>query len=444
MENVIHNKSLGTYSDNILNVEYELLLIDSAKDLANLLKKSLSKRQIDYKKYNTSSDFEGVSTNPPAEIYEYQNFFILESASGNINLLDGFRRLLWYNAPDAPILVRKYNKEDLTDKQILSLLVNLNHFKFYSSSSYYERGFALLLKTVFDVDITTFTNSFNAYLTSDKTKSDYSSHCFEDGAKGNEMVKERIINEFFISDMQFLSSLSKTRYMCDKYFGALLYKQRLTSNEQFDVQKFIELADANKVLQDLTDKYQYVGTSGYSKSQEVVNKILEMYNNIFTLMRGGKVEQSLAEKQKECKDLVTKLKKDKSLIKLTGAKKYWELDRLLSSYIDANKPLKFKCVVHPREYSDYASNNKFRLSHGIIENIEYFGLRKKSLGAQELEFGIKDTKGDKIAHVTHNYGGYWNTGKRYTKISSYSGIPSISYDIDLFVCIPQSEIKTDK
>lgn len=317
------NKSLGIHKDNVIGVNYELTLVESAKQLSTELKTVLSKLKIDYNKFNSSldnnRDEQDVITNPPIEIYEYQNFFILNKKNGDTVVLDGFRRLLWYNSPSTPILVRIYKEEELTNQQILSLLINLNHFKFYANSSYHDRGFALLLKTVFDIDITTFRYAFDSYLSSGKTKNDYSGDYGNSGTKKNTTIKERIINPFFISDIKFLETISKTKYLCDKYFGAILYQKRLSSEKEFDVKQFIELADKNDVLKTLTESYQKVGTNNSARSQEIVNKILEIYNNLFTLMEGGKIEQSLAEKQKDCKDIVTKLKKDKSLTKVTGS-----------------------------------------------------------------------------------------------------------------------------
>ena len=148
-------KSLGTHKDTIIDVDYQLMTINSAKELANELKATLKKNKIKYSEFNSEFDDDSAE-NPPVEIYEYQNFFILEKENGDEVVLDGFRRLLWYNAPSIPILIRVYKEKDLSSTQILSLLVNLNHFKFFGGGTYHERGFSLLLKTVFDVDITSF------------------------------------------------------------------------------------------------------------------------------------------------------------------------------------------------------------------------------------------------------------------------------------------------
>jgi hypothetical protein len=169
-------QNLGKHKDTVIGADYELQLVSSALQLSEQLKKTYKSIGIDFRAFNTDSDGGDVSKNPPTEIYEYQNFFLLKKENGDTVLLDGFRRLLWYNAPNTPILVRTYKESDLSQSQILSLLINLNHFKFFSSSSYQERGFGLLLKTVFDIDITKFRDAFDAYLSSDSIKNSYTGH----------------------------------------------------------------------------------------------------------------------------------------------------------------------------------------------------------------------------------------------------------------------------
>lgn len=435
------NKSLGIFKDNIINVDYNLSIVESAKSLANTLKTTLKKLKVDFAKYNSDNESDGEPIdNTPIEIYEYQNFFILEKSNGDIVLLDGFRRLLWYNAPETPILVRTYKESDLKPQEILTLLVNLNHFKFFGGSDYHDRGFALLLKTVFDVDITTFRRTFDAYLSSDKIKNDYgSSYGNPDGEEKIDEIKKRITNEFFLSDIKFLETLSKTDYLCDQYMGALIYQNRLKSKTEFDVKKFLESANAHKVLQELTVKYKKIGTNNSAKSHEIVNKILEIYQNIFKIMDGGEVEVSFAEKQKEAKDMVAILKKDKSLIKLTGNQNCYKVERVMEQYLKDKKPLEFECVIHPKDFSSGWNNHKhIKIPHGIIKNVIFIKSTASGHGPKtQTNFGFKTKGGDEFI-IYHNYGDYFSTGKKYTH--AVSKTVSTSYDIDLFVRIPKSEI----
>jgi len=433
----LNSKPLGIYKDNILGCNYSLELVNSAKDLSDELKLVLDKNKIDYKKYNrhTEDSFEkdkSVKT-PPKEIYEYQNFFVLQRTNGDLILLDGFRRLLWYTPPTAPIMVRFYLESELTNQQILTLLVNLNHFKFFANNqSYYERGFSLLLKTVFDIDITKFTSSFDAYLSKSETKSGYGDFGTLTGQDKNIEIKARITNEFFVSDVRFLQHLASTSYLCDKYFGALLYELRTESKKEFDVEMFISMIKANKVLLELMEKYKKVGTEHTSKSIELVNKIIEMYRNIFTLMGGGSVEQTFAEKQKECKDLVEQLKKNKSLVKMTGSASIYDIECAIENRIKKKEELEFVCVVHPRNESDRFSRfdeDYIKLPHGLLEGVKFLNFTPKHLdmGAMELNIGIKVGKDD--CPIWHNYGGYHSYGKKYTRLR----MPRGEYDVDLFV-----------
>lgn len=427
--------------DTILAINYTLAQVYSAKELANELKGVLKKNKIDYAKFNTDNDGDCDDKKPPAEIYEYQNFFVLQRTNGDIVLLDGFRRLLWYNAPNTPIFVRFYNEEDLTSQQILTLLVNLNHFKFFGGSAYHERGFSLLLRTVFDIDITKIKDPFDAYLSKTETKSSYSDWNRLTGQDKNEAIKNRIINKFFVSDIKFLAKLKAEGYLCDKFMGALLYELRCKSEKEFDVDKFISLIKENKVLVEQLEKHKTIGTNNSAKSQDVVNKIIEMYRNIFTLMEGGKVEQSFAEKQKECKELVAKLKKDKNLTKMTGATYPTRIESEIEKRLQDKQEVKFICVVHPVEvikshWDNDKSIKRVKLSHGLLDGVKFLKYSKKHLGGTEMNFGAVIDGVE--CRFEHNHSGYYGYGKKYVKLMMPMGQANPA--VDLFVCIPQSEI----
>lgn len=434
----IQSTLLGIFTDNLLSVPYELLLVDSAADLSGELKSVLAQKDIDPADYNShkpdsfSGKSEVESDNPPAEIYEYQNFFVLENHEGELILLDGFRRLLWYTPPTTPIFVRLYKQSDLTNQQILSLLVSLNHFKFFGGQEYHERGFSLLLKTVFDLDITKFKRAFNAYLSSDETKNSYSHYGGRDGAAKNNAIKNRIVNPYFIDDMHFLEKLRASKYMCDQFVGALTFKERQRSGKGLDFDGFVAIAEKHKVLHDLLEKYAKIGTDNSAKSQDVVNKIIEIYDNIFLQMAGGKVEKSYAEKIQECKDLVTKLKKDKSLTKMTGAGNCYLIEREIEKRIVKGEVPEFVCVVHPINGKPWGFS-PLELPYGILDGVKYLGMTETgTFRRAELKIGI-ELEGRKEI-IQHNYGGHHSYGKKYTKLDIYA--------IDLFVKIPSNEIPT--
>ncbi len=439
-------KDLGKFKDDIIGANYELQIYPSAKILSDDLKSVYKSIKVDFNQFNTSNDGGDVSENPPIEIYEYQNFFLLERTDGKKVLLDGFRRLLWYKAPNTPILVRTYKQSELTQVQILTLLVNLNHFKFFSDSSYQERGFGLLLKTVFDIDITKFRSAFDAYLSSEEKKNSYVADMGENyGTEKIETIKERILNPLFIEDMKFLSVLKEKGCMVNSFFGAFLYKRRTENDQPFDADKFLSLHENDKVLADVLEKYKKVGTNSSVKSQEAVNRTMEIYANYFILMQGGVVEKSYAEKLQECKDIRTQINKDKAWIKLTGSQKYYETEREMANAGVDN--LEFKCLVFPKEESPYSYGNRgsIPLQYGLNDLVRFLNKEQKNFMREEMVFGFTDPNTGASWRVRHNYGGYNSYGKKYTyveyqydkKISEKfnHNISSIRYDIELWVKI---------
>src|ERR1035437_7111058 len=382
-------KSLGTYKDNIIGVNYDLTIVESAKELSTELKATLEANKIDYKLYNSGCDQESFTSNPPRELYEYQPFFLLKRTNGDIVLLDGFRRLLWYDAPGTPILVRTYKEKDLNSQQILTLLVNLNHFKFFGGHAYHERGFSLLLKTIFDIDITKFRTTFDAYLSSKTTKNSYSDYNRLEGQQKNEEIKDRIINKFFISDIKFLQTLNESSYLCNKYMGALLYELRTKSTKEFDVDRFIALIKENKVLCELMGKF----------------------------------------------------KNDKSLTKMTGASKIYEIEKEIEKRIRNKEDVKFVCVVHPRDESDfhnYTDKEPIRIPYGLLMDVQFLKFVQKRDGFGTIEMNIGIIKENNEYRFTHNYRGFMDGyGKKYTELMMNIG----RYDIDLFVCIPSKEFQ---
>lgn len=441
-------KSLGKHKDSLIGVNYELSIMD-ADQLAKELKATYKALKIKFDDFNTSNDGGDVAKNPPAEIYEYQNFFLLERKDGKKVLLDGFRRLLWYDAPKTPVFVRTYKQADLSDGLVLSLLINLNHFKFFSHSSYQERGFGLLLKTVFDIDITKFRDAFDAYLSSEETKNSYWTPSI-DGSEKIDTIKERILNPFFIEDMFFMSKLNQNKCMVNEFFGALVYQKRQGKKEAFDAEAFLKLHKADKVLNELMSKFEKAGTNSSAKSQAAVNRIQETYNNFFTLMEGGAVEKTYAEKVQECKEIREAMNKDKAWTKLTGMSNYWLVERVMAGKV---KDIKFKCLVMPKEDNQYRFGGIVPLHYGIHESVKFLRKETPSYMREEMVFGFTDPETGASWTVRHNYGGYNSYGKKYTKVrwewnekleKKYKSAMSVEYDIELWVNIPKTEWQEKK
>ena len=363
------------------------------------------------------------------EIYEYQNFFLLKKHDGEMVLLDGFRRLIWYNAPNMVVNVRVYRQDELTDSQILELLVNLNHFKFYGGGSYQDRGFALLLRVIFNLNIYKYRDAFDGYLFRNKTKSDYGGYEKADGVE----IKSRIVNPMFVSDVTFMEELVDSACtMVNKFFGTLLYQYRISNPEKvFSSAEFLRLQSANKVIIPLIGKYEAVGDCRSSKSMEIVNQIMEIYENIFSVMVGGEVEKSYAELYKECKDLSSEIAKDKKYTKLTGSTITYVIENIMREMLKNEVPLSFKCVVYPVDYK-----MPIKVACGLREDVTVLGAERAHFldgGGMGIVLGLWEDKNKFV--VRHNY-----RGKKYTKMSSGS-IPESTYDIDLYVNIPKAESK---
>jgi hypothetical protein len=448
---MIQTNIIGKFNDNLVNTEYELTLIN-AKDLSEYLRSSYELDGINIDQYNEEkispprkissyekTENENIEKNPPLEIYEYQNFFLLQKKSGEYILLDGFRRLLWYEAPDHEILVRIYQEEDLTNEKILILMIHLNHFKFYGGGDYIERGFSLLLKSVFNLDIFKYKKAFDAYLSSDKIVNDYGGEYSNNRNKKISTVKNRIINNFFVSDIKFIQDVNEAGFMVNKMFGAFIYNQRINSDKEFNTKLFIEKLNENVVLTPLFEKYKNVGTNNSAKSIEVVNQIMEFYKQFFNFMLGGENFQTYAEKLKECKDLVADLRKDKSLIKLTGNSKYWVVSRELFDRIIVKKEkVRFVCVVFPKEKSTSSWDNEkhTEIKHGLLEK-EIIYLKSSTQNMSKSDYyGFKTEEGETFI-FGYNYSGYNNVGKQFTYIKNYKMGGDIQ-KVELFAELPQS------
>lgn len=427
--------------DNAIGVNYTLVMFN-AKELSAHLKSFLKKSGIDYNQFNSSYDYHKkreelygeeleeakLRKSPPKEIYEYQNFFLMEKENGELVLLDGFRRLLWYNSPDENIFVRIYKKSDLKDDQILTLLVYLNHFKFFGGGNYQERGFALLLHTAFGLNANKYSEAFDGYLTKEETEKDYGYDSCTSIEK-NERVKNRIINPMFISDIRFLEELNNAGCMAKRFVGALVLQKRQESgNKEFSSADFIARAKNNSVLQELMVKL-----SKKEHDRNYINQIMEIYMNIFSAMLGKKAEKSYAEKLNECKLLSKEIQKDKAWFKLTGCRDIRYVEEVMEGYIKGGKSaqLKFKCIIFPSE-----SNHKEEYFEcGLNEEVKALRLSspKDRFSNKEIIVGIKHGKEEFLV------------GKTFMGNTEYKALRNhdhnyVQQEIDLFVNILKSEV----
>lgn len=359
MNNELHLTKVAVMNDNYLNVPYTLNTC-SAKELSNYLKVNVAKRNLDLDSFNSDKqknnffDKDDLKTekNPPLEIYEYQPFFLIKDEKGEYFLCDGFKRLLWFTPPEHTIQVRVYDKKDVSDDKILKLLVNLNHFKFFGGmGSYYDRGFSLLLKLVFNLTIQKYSAAFDAYLSKKELVKSYSSERSTSATK-NLSVKERILNPMFISDIRFIEDITNDpKTMNNKFLGVLVYSLRQKHPDAtFDSATFLKLQNENKVLLEQLTTYEKYGDTDSEYSRKVINKIIPLYTNIFITMLGGEVEETYADKLNKAKGLMGEMKKKKEFVNLTGSRNKYVVEKQIDEYVKEHKKSpKVKIVVHPNE-----------------------------------------------------------------------------------------------
>lgn len=310
--------------DTLINADYTIEGFNSA-GLSVLIKKYLSSKEIDFKSFNRELyEYSGQEKDMiiPVDAYEYQNFTVLKTENGEYILLDGFRRLLWNTTISHPIQVRVYRQKDLSSEQILKLLVSLNHTKFFAGlGEFYDRGFALAFKTIFDIDITKFYKSFDGYLTGESFQYSYSNRKVS-GGKGHKSVCEKIVSNSFLADMKFLEDVSESDLIkSDLVFGAFVYNLRQENAELvLDSKSFINKVKQSPILLKQTSSFQKAKDS---RGNDIGNKMFEMFANI---LLNKTEEKSFIEIETETKELIAKLKKDKNWYCYTNSKKIMPYD----------------------------------------------------------------------------------------------------------------------
>jgi hypothetical protein len=350
MKNTFKIETTAKLHDNFLGVDYTINTV-SAKKLSSYLKGNLTKKGINLEEYNREIDShnreEKLEKNPPLEIYEYQNFFLLEKTDGEYVLLDGFRRLLFYTAPEHPIQVRIYHTDDISDQNILKLLVYLNHFKFYNGTGkYYDRGFALALKVIFDLNITNFYDGFDGYLSAISAIRDYGWKTETKPTQKNEIIKNRILSTSFIEDMKLLDVMYNKGNMTNTEFGALLYFNR-TENPGVDFDKFVTICDTPNIKK-LLVSFAKIGDNDGERSKKLINELIQEYKNAFLILLGKEAKKSYTDYLNEARELSKNIKADTKWTKISGSKSIYQIEREILSYYEKNKKApKFKVVIFP-------------------------------------------------------------------------------------------------
>lgn len=364
---------LSTSHDSIVGVDYSIIKVNSA-ELSQYLKDDLNSRSIDYNKFNADHlnyHKEPVEINLPLETFEYQNFFLLETESGEFILLDGFRRLLWNSPIDHNILVRVYRQRDLDTQKLLHLLVSLNHTKFFGGiGSFYDRGFALGMFLLFNIDITKIYDSFNGYLVVSKAKYNYSVSRYQRDEAATTTL-EKVNNVNFIHDMKFLQELSDFDVIkMDAVFGGFIFDIRRSNPDiTFNAQDFVDKIQKNNVLMKQIESFKKAQDA---RGNDIGNKMFEILSNI---LLGKENEKSFIERKDDVKKVVAKLKKDKDWFCYTSNRRVD--DRLIASAIESykNKEGKYpkvKVVVFP-------SDGKGELfADGVHDDFEMVDIKRGS------------------------------------------------------------------
>ena len=373
--------------DSINQCKYRIETFN-ALELSNILKSNYKDLGIDYTQYIVEKYRSSKPTVTPKEIYEYQNFFLLEK-DGKYVLLDGFRRLLWYDVPNIDVQVRIYNYNDMTDSQILQLLFNLNHQKLYQTgnNNFFDRGFALFLLTVYGIDLFAFKNSFLGYLNQTKTEKNYSSDLLED-EKSNQLITERITNSFFINDMKFLRDCKDLLEINETSWGALIAFYRGQTDKPFSID-IIKDIQFNALI---VKQIQKFNNARDSRNIGYWNSLTPMLTNILDkhILGSTEVKITMVERMDKYKTLLATFKKDKSFEHLGGVLRTDDHKVLVQKYV--GKPIQCVVIIEPKTIEDE-----------IVQPVNLYYLKRKGQMSDEevynVRFGIKDDSGNYIKKV---------------------------------------------
>lgn len=292
--------------DNILKVSYELAEWN-AQILSKMLKETLRIKYgvEDLEDYSQQGSLDNISETHP-EIYEYQNFFVLRRNDGSYLLLDGFRRLLLYDGlPDFNVNVRIYNEKNLTQKDLIKLILMLNHTKFFGGlGKYYDKGFNLLFSILFGFDIIKFENVFEGYVIYEQETTDkrYLSNRTNDNVNKLTNIRERLTEDKTIEDLQFLYKVFQARPMINKfnYFGSLIYNTRQRFPDvKLSVDEFLRLTDDNDIKELEVNCPRLTGV----RESDHVNKLMQFYKKAIDLMTGITPEETYVEALERVKKL---------------------------------------------------------------------------------------------------------------------------------------------
>jgi hypothetical protein len=296
----------------------------------------------------------------------------------------------------------------MINSQVLQLLFNLNHQKLYQtgSNNFFDRGFALFLKTVWGLNLFEFKLNFLGYLNQTNVDKNYGSEQLQ-FEKSNQLITQRITNENFINDMRFLKDCTDLLKLNEYSFGALIASYREKFNDKFGQNEYVQII---KELQNnglILKQIEKFNNAKDSRNIGYWNDLLPMLTNILNkvILGSNEAKMTMVEKMVDYKNILGTYKKDKSFEYLGGVLNPDDHKVLVGKY--AGKPKKCAVIVEPQNVDDeIVQEMQFYYSQqkGSIDNNIFYTVR----------FGIKNTDGKLYKKVIESVtrSGYYSSVKK--------------------------------
>lgn len=353
----------------------------------------------DLKQYSNESDIDNISDLHP-EIYEYQNFFLLKRNDGSYLLLDGFRRLLLYNGlPNIDVNVRVYNESDLTNTQLLRLMLMLNHTKFFGGiGKYYDKGFNLLFSVLYGFDAIKFSKVFEGYViySQETTHNRWVGDSENRNADPLKEIKTKLLLPNTIKDLKFLYDLFKVKPCINKfnYLGSLVFKFREKYPDiEFSVDEFVRISNTPDIIKLETDCPSPRG----ARETDHVTKLMEFYNNVLCEMCGEEPVETYVDALARIKATKAKLKKNKNIIHLSNRTDWKKIEEIGNFVIKNRKSPKVillafpnldgEDAIYPDSY-DGIMNKMTISSHLMSTRLRYYCNLKDIEGYEDVENSV--------------------------------------------------------
>lgn len=324
--------------DYIIDTHFEiktLNLLDLRDELVSTYKERFD---FDFAKYSNYvndrySYNKNVYNTLDNDVYVYNTINVLDCGDYKV-LLDGHRRLYlnFDKVPNFDVPIRVYKREDLTNHQLIKLMVHLNQHKIIGSGSgfFMDNGFTILFKILFDVDFSDKMQFIKGFLygKSSDVESIYYRDKLELTVEQIPTIIDGLSNMYFIHALKVIDEIGIEELKKVSKFGKAIREFCEENNTYIDVKKLdisnfaskskivnLSSSHANDVknLQDVLDKFKImlnnsIGKKIYTTSQQreeftklkkeftkKYTKISETraiggskYHNIFNLVKEGK------------------------------------------------------------------------------------------------------------------------------------------------------------